>query len=408
MLVSESDNSSDHVSSATSAATKTLHNQARWAALFIILPVLASACSFLYFDRFTLTTGLALLPGVGVAIHLTLTLWRNLATNHSTHEPALLFPTLGAANWLTLARASGVVALACLLPVASSQSSAIIHQASITASLVYLMVALADLGDGLIARKSGRETVLGKILDIETDAAGLMVAALVAVALDRLPAFYFVVGMIYYFFIAGVYLRRRLNLPLVELQPRPYARITAGFQMGFLVVVLMPIFSPQFYTLAALLFMAPLLLGFVRDWLVVSGRLPSDKNQHTRLDELAVTLTRVFAAPAVRLLVLAAWIYHLAVSWPEWSFNFWILGVSGCCIMAALGLLGRSASLTLIILLGSVFSPYEPSTAILLLFCGAVLLLLGGTGSWSIWAPEEDILYRRNRDERSSEQFSSR
>ncbi|MEJ2134164.1 MAG: CDP-alcohol phosphatidyltransferase family protein [Desulfofustis sp.] len=398
MLLSESDNGNGCVLSGESLARRTLHNQARWAALFIILPWLVFTCSFLYFGQFTSTTGLALLPGVGVAIYLTMTLWRNLETNRSTYDPALFYPTLGAANWLTLARGSGVVALACLLPVVKSQSSAIIYHASVTASVVYLMVALADLGDGLIARKSGRETELGKILDIETDAAGLMVAALVAVAFDRVPAFYLVVGMVYYFFIAGLYIRRRWNLPLVELQPRPYARITAGFQMGFLVVALVPVFSPLFCAIAALLFMLPLLLGFGRDWLVISGRLASNNRQHTRLDELAATCLRLFLAPALRLLIITAWVYHLSVSWTEWPSNFWLLTVSGCCILAAAGLLGRCASLTLILLLGSVFSPYEPTAAILMIFCGAIILLLGGTGSWSVWAPEEDILYRRHTD----------
>ncbi|NNF47196.1 MAG: hypothetical protein HKN69_10520 [Desulfofustis sp.] len=386
---------------------RTLQGQARWAALLLILPWLVSVAVLLTAGRLTAVTTLALLPGLGVALYFVMTLRRNLETNCSMHDPALLYPTLGAANWLTLARGIGVVALACLLPVAQSKSSEVIYSASITASFVYLLVALADIGDGLIARKSSRETELGKILDIETDAAGLLVAALVAVALDRVPAFYLVVGMLYYLFVAGIFLRRRLNLPLIELQPRPYARIIAGFQMGFLVVVLMPIFSSLFCAMAALLFMVPLLLGFARDWLVISGVLATDKRQQTWLDKLAAPFTRLFVAPALRLLVMAAWVYHLYVSWTESSSVVWMLSVGGCCIMAAAGLLGRSASLMLIFLLGSIFGPYESSTAILMIFCGAVLLLLGGTGAWSLWAPEEDILYRRRSDTPQSEHFST-
>jgi hypothetical protein len=71
--------------------------------------------------------------------------------------------------------------------------------------------------------------------------------------------------------------------------------------------------------------------------------------------------------------------------------------------MAAAGSLGRCASLALILLLASVFSPFEPTAAILLIFCGAVILLLGGTGSWSVWTPEEDILYRRHSDAMGTE-----
>jgi CDP-diacylglycerol--glycerol-3-phosphate 3-phosphatidyltransferase len=385
-----------------------LRGQTRLATLLLIMPWLVSVSVFLTAGWLSADTGLTLLPGLGIAFYLIIILWKNLETNRSTRDPSLLYPTLGAANWLTLARGSGVVALTCLLPVAQSPSGAVINSTSIIASVIYLLVALADLGDGLIARKTGRMTELGKILDIETDAAGLLAAALVAVALDRVPAFYLLVGMVYYLFIAAIYLRRRWNLPVIELQPRPYARIIAGFQMGFLVVVLMPVFSPLFCAIAALLFMAPLLLGFFRDWLVVSGVLAADKRQHGQLDELAANLTRLFVAPAVRFCVLTAWAFYLAASWSEWPSNSWILGVSGCCLMAAIGALGRCASLMLILLLGSIFSPFAPSIALLLIFCGAVLLLLGGTGSWSVWAPEEDILYRRHRDEFSSERLSWR
>jgi phosphatidylglycerophosphate synthase len=408
MLITEPDNcNSCHSSVGVAVSMKKLHGQTWLATPLLTMPWLVSVSIFLTAGRLTAATGLSLLPGLGVSLYLIIILWRNLETNRSTNDPTLLYPTLGAANWLTLARGGGVVALACLLAGAQGQSSEVIYSASIIASFIYLLIALADLGDGLIARKTGRMTELGKILDIETDAAGLLVAALVAVALGRVPAFYLVVGMVYYLFIAAIYLRRRRNLTVIELQPRPYARIIAGFQMGFLVVALMPIFSPLFCALAALLFMAPLLLGFFRDWLVVSGVLPTDKRQHSRLDEVAATPARLFVAPAVRLTVMAAWIYHLSISWTEWPPNFWLVGVGGCCIMAAAGLLGRCASLVLILLLGSVFSPFEPSNAILLIFCGAVLLLLGGTGAWSVWAPEEDILYRRRYSEPPSEQLST-
>jgi CDP-diacylglycerol--glycerol-3-phosphate 3-phosphatidyltransferase len=129
-----------------------------------------------------------------------------------------------------------------------------------TPGIIYLGISLADLLDGFVARKQGRKTELGKRLDIETDAAGLLVASLVAVALGRLPAIYLLVGLAYYPFILGIWVRRKRALAVITLQPRPYARIIAGFQMGFVGLALLPIFEPAFIFVSALIFMTPLLI----------------------------------------------------------------------------------------------------------------------------------------------------
>ncbi len=395
-LISEPSNGGGYPPSVESSASiKQLRVQARWATLLLLLPWLVSVFIFVSTSRLDPAAGAALLPAVGVALYLVQTLWRNLEKNRSTQDPASLYNTLGAANWLTLARSAAVVSLACLLPLAHSQAGGVLYYTSLTASLVYLAVALADLVDGLIARTQGRVTELGKILDIETDAAGLLVAALVAVALDRIPGFYLAAGAIYYLYILALHLRRQRNLPLVHLPPRPYGRITAGFQMGLLVVVLIPIFSPLFCSIAALFFMVPLVFGFGRDWLVVSGRLATDASQQSRVDKLAAQLTRVYVSPIIRIIMLAACGYLLMTSWPAPVPFFWLVTVGGTCLLAGVGFLGRGASLLLMLLLGSNLSPYEASLAPVLIFAGAVILLLCGTGSWSVWAPEDDILYRR-------------
>jgi phosphatidylglycerophosphate synthase len=153
--------------------------------------------------------------------------------------------------------------------------------------LIYLGISLADLLDGFVARRQHRQTELGQRLDIETDAAGLLVALLVAVSLDRLPALTLLVGLAYYLFIFGIWWRQQRHLPLVALQSRPYARIIAGFQMGVVALALLPLFNPPFTFIAAALVMTPLLVGFGRDWLVVSCRLRIDSNQRTALDHWA-------------------------------------------------------------------------------------------------------------------------
>jgi len=53
-------------------------------------------------------------------------------------------------------------------------------------------------------------------------------------------------------------------------------RRLAGFQMGILAVFLWPIARPPSTLLAELIIGVPLLIGFIRDWLLVSGALDPD------------------------------------------------------------------------------------------------------------------------------------
>ncbi len=345
---------------------------------------------------------LALLPGLAVAFHLQRQLSRHLATNHRQSEENRLFANLGAANWITLLRAGAVIALAGFLPAAILQGQGLAHPDGLAwaPGLIYLVISLADLLDGFVARRQGRETELGKRLDIETDAAGLLTASLLAVALDRLPLVYLLVGLAYYPFIFALWMRQRRALPVVVLQSRPYARIIAGFQMGLVAMVLLPIFHPPFTSIAAYIFMTPLLIGFFRDWLVVSCRLKTDAHQRAGLDlrlkavlqqlPLALRLG-IFAGGIITFLNPAVSRIYLPWQWAAQCLFFL------CGLLAAVGFMGRSAALLLILLLGSTLSPLGISPLSFGIFSIAAVLLLTGSGSMSLWSPEEAILYRRKR-----------
>ena len=242
---------------------------------------------------------------------------------------------------------------------------------------LYLAIALTDLLDGFAARKTKRITELGKRLDIETDAAGLLAASLVAIALGRLPILYVLVGIAYYLFSLGIWLRKKQGKPLKDLQQRPYSRIIAGFQMGLVAVVLLPLFQQAFTHLAAIIFMTPLLLGFLRDWLVVSCRVQTDREQRTLLDTFGESLP-VQSLPLVLRLVIP-----------------WLIAHSVLCLLAVLGFMGRSSCLLLILLLASNESPFGATIVTTVTFTSATLLMLLGTGAGSIWAPEETVLDRR-------------
>jgi CDP-diacylglycerol--glycerol-3-phosphate 3-phosphatidyltransferase len=402
-----------------------LRHQSRWAALLLFSTWLSTVffCSPIVRDE--PATIAALLPGLAVAIHLYRNLSRHLSTNHRALEEDRLFPSLGAANWITLLRADAIVLLAGFLPIAIITNRQgwqyplplDLNVLLWVPGIIYLVISLADLFDGFIARRQGRETELGKKLDIETDAAGLLVASLPAVALGRLPAIYLLVGLAYYLFIFGIQQRQRRGLPVIALQSRPYARIIAGFQMGLVGMALLPIFNPAFTFMAAYIFMTPLLIGFFRDWLVVSCRIKTDTNQQAVPDlwarsfmmKVPVALRLVILAGGIAMLVdYGVYQTHLPLQ-PAQRIPciLCILCIVGC-LLAAAGFMGRSASLCLVLLLGSNLSPFKPfaplapfgvSSITMVVFSAAATLMLTGTGAMSLWAPEDRILYRRSRNQ---------
>jgi CDP-diacylglycerol---glycerol-3-phosphate 3-phosphatidyltransferase len=341
---------------------------------------------------------LGLLPGLAVALYILGQLSRHLGANHRRGADGPVFTGLGAANWITLLRAGAIVGLAGFLPMAVQRSPALPSALPWAPGIIYLGISLADLLDGYVARHQGRETELGRRLDIEADAAGLLVASLVAVAFGRLPAIYLLVGLAYYPFILGIRVRQKRALPVIALQPRPYARIIAGFQMGLVGLALLPVFNPAFSSVAALIFMTPLLIGFLRDWLVVSGRMATGAGQQSTLDQRIRSWMLKTLPLVLRPIMLAGGIAALAGHGVYQAHPLWQLAHGLCCLLAGIGCMGRSASLLLTLMLASTPSPCGLSAIAMVIFSTAATLLLTGSGAMSLWAPEEMILYRRRKN----------
>jgi len=373
-----------------------LRFQSYLAALMILAPCVLNMLFIVSIGYNQPAVVIGLLPGLVTAIYLVFNLFLNLPSNHRRREDDVLFPTLGAANWITLLRAAAIVALAGIVPLSfhSGLKQLTPDTLAWVSGIIYLCVAILDLLDGYVARKQDRITELGKHLDIATDAAGLLVVSLLAVALGRLPFIYLLVGLAYYPFAFGIWLRQRKSLPVVALQPRPYARIIAGFQMGLVAMALMPIFTPQYTFMVSYVFMTPLLIGFVRDWLVVSCRIETFGDQQTGFDIWVRSLLVPLLPFLLRLTIAICGIKILAgTSFPQ-AYLGWQVVMSFCCLLAAIGFMGRSAGLFLVLLLGSTQSPFGATGMSMTLFISAAALMLSGTGPMSSWAPEENILYR--------------
>jgi CDP-diacylglycerol--glycerol-3-phosphate 3-phosphatidyltransferase len=144
---------------------------------------------------------------------------------------------------------------------------------SAVAAPAYSAAAILDSVDGRVARARKRETLLGSRLDMEVDAAGILVASLSGIFLGKLPLAYVAIGLARYLFVLGIALRVRAAKSVRELDPLRLRRLLAGFQMGFLAVALWPQIPETVTRVAAIPFGAATLAMFLRDWLFVSQRL---------------------------------------------------------------------------------------------------------------------------------------
>jgi CDP-diacylglycerol--glycerol-3-phosphate 3-phosphatidyltransferase len=256
--------------------------------------------------------------------------------------------------------------------------------------LCYLAIGCGDFLDGLVARLTRTESLLGKRLDISMDALGLLVASAAAVFLKRLPPAFLLVGLSYYLFHSGLTHRRVRGKIVRPLADRPFGRAMAGVHMGFVGLALIPAFSETLLKHAAMLFMLPFLFGFVWDWLVVTGRLGDEAADRWGLLFLR---SGTVAAGAARLVILLAGI-------PAWQAVF-AIRPSGAvvwivlwCTMAS-GWLGRSAAVAGAVITAVLLPPATPIALQLLVFDCMVVLIITGTGRWSLWRPEDTFFLNK-------------
>ena len=349
-----------------------------------------------------------LLQTFAVLVYVLGTLRSCLPANHRKYE-TLLLPTFGAGTLITICRGGLISMLAGFLFLPWPESSSGMLRLSWLPGALYILAALADYADGYLARITKHETRLGEVFDAKMDALGLLIAPLLAISFGQLPIYYVAVGAAYYVFIFGIWLRKKSGRPLVELQPYPEARMLAGFQMGFIGVALLPVFSPPVTTIAALIFMTPFLIGFVRDWLVVCGRIHTDSSQWVRRERDIHTWLTKYLPLCLRFSMLwAGWrifrhgmlpfspdvaiILNRTLSMTEAMGYAWN---SLVFMMIMFGIMGRVAALLIGISTGFTIMRCGSSGTFVLMFSCALAVMLNGTGALSVWQPEDSFLFKR-------------
>ena len=315
------------------------------------------------------------LSGGGMA-YLTFYTWQHLGENRPTPE-APLYPTLGPANTLTLLRG---VAVALMLGFFCPHIAA-----GWGPGLLYTYVALSDWWDGLLARLSGRPSLLGQRLDMLVDGVGVLAASALAVALGRLPWWYLSVGLARYAFLGWEALLSARGRAPRSLSPDPQRRANAGLMMGFLAVALWPLFSSRALALVGIWFLILFLALFLRDAAWEAG-----------LDAFlflpAVGAGKPYrGGPRAAFRWLATLAFLVALQHPGAASPIrW--GGSVLVALLALGILPRLAALGGLFALGIAWTAGFPQGGVGVLAAAALTAVaFYGGGAACLWAPEDRI-----------------
>src|SRR5690606_27617805 len=142
----------------------------------------------------------------------------------------------------------------------------------------------------------------------------------------------------------GMRWRSRRGLGNHPLAPKPIRRTLAGFQMGYVAVVLWPPFSPSITVIAGIGFMLPLLVGFLVDWCVVSGRIDVGQANVQRRFATLERLSFLWLQPLLRAVCVAAVLFLIGTQ----PTGAWWLTIALPSVLALLlGIGSRIAALAL-------------------------------------------------------------
>ena len=269
--------------------------------------------------------------------------------------------------------------------------------------LLYGAAAMLDRLDGFVARKSKQTTLLGAELDTAFDAFGLLVVPLLAIGLGKVHWSYLLLSFAFYLFQWGLSLRRQRGLAIYSLMPSQLRRALAGFQMGFIALVLFPCFQAPQTLLCSIVFMIPVLLGFAVDWLVVTGRINAQALATKRFFAGLADFGAGTFQPALRVLLAVGLLYiaremDLSLLSPRATFSL-ISGLVFGISLVLLGWAGRIGALIILLLLSAY--PMAMNGLDIAVLCCAIGLLLFGTGRFSLW--QWDDVWVNRQDGASAE-----
>lgn len=342
-----------------------------------------------YFDGASAPGGWVgwLLPGLAIIAIQVGILGRYLGKNRRRADTDLL-PRLGWGNHITLSRGMAYALLVSFVWGPPTEG-----WLAWLPAILYTAASVADLFDGYVARITGQTTLLGEVLDMEFDGLGILIVTLLAIQWGQLPWIYLLVAVSRPLFVLGMHVRQWMGLPNYPMHASINRRMVAGIHMGFMTVVIWPLFAPPVTYLGGALFGGALLLSFGRDWLVTIGWLDATDAAYLNLRRTAKRVVFSGLPPLLRLTTVGV-MGWLALGGGQ-SLPLWLAGLGA---LAGLGtLLGVASRVSGVAVIGfgcgHLLWAGEGWGNLLLVALGGLLLFVGG-GRYSLWRIE-DALFRR-------------
>lgn len=385
--------------------------QALWWGFLLAESAVLVSCYWYLSDQFRLSAGpLAgadrwlLLATLVIGIELWL-VRRNLGKNHRHGETHLL-PSLGIGNTLTLIRGLAYALMAGFLFAPRPEG-----WLAWAPAILYSVACFADFFDGYLARLTDHSTVLGEVLDMEFDGLGMLVAISLAIQYGQLPWIYLLIGLGRPLFVWGLRWRAQRGLPEFPMTPSANRRIVAGVQMGFMMILLWPVFAPPLTYLVALMFGGPIVASFLRDWFVMIGVLDPASDGYRRTHGmirqiLFVWLPLFFRYSAAALTGLILWrVFQDRTLWltlPS-PFDAIAAGITAVVLVlgtlavvtAVFGVAGRITGIVFILVacVDALARGLGLDNGFVLV--AAATLVMTGTGRFALWTPEEYLFNTR-------------
>ena len=210
------------------------------------------------------------------------------------------------------------------------------------------------------------------------------------------------VSVAYYLFQWGIYYRNQQGLPVYSLSPNPSRRAIAGYQMGFIAVVLWPLFQAPVTTVAGFAFMLPLLIGFGIDWLIVSGGIDPKKQNIVILFNKLESFKNFVLQPLLRILLML--LLLITISGSDYTIfssqlspltaTIFLYGVIVSACLVLLGIAGRIFALVLVGLFGWLYLSYPLGMLDVIMLSSLFWIMTLGTGAYSLWQRDEDWVNR--------------
>jgi CDP-diacylglycerol---glycerol-3-phosphate 3-phosphatidyltransferase len=324
-------------------------------------------------------------------VYLLVGLWRNLDQNHRPDEKEIL-PAFGPGNTLSLVRGLLMMALVGFLFQPRPGGVPLDDWRAWVPGLLYTLAALPDYVDGYFARITNHVTKLGEWLDMTLDSVGVLTATFLAVQYGTIPWWYLPIGLARYLFMVGIWQRERRGLPVYDLPFSVRRRGFAALKMGFIFVILLPPFAPPGTHLAAAVFGIPFVLGFLWDWFIVSGALPSNAgNRFPKLKQFALQWFPLIPRGLAILFVAPQIVQHLQIFTLRPLAYLEII----VTVFLAFGIWPRTAAIAAVCLIGinQMIAPLTIDQFTLIVAYISIIFL--GTGVYSLWPFEDRLIYHR-------------